>query len=264
MAEEMTSLSRIIRSLKDDQLTKTIEVRSFSFGEELTSDLDVIPELSAQTLLDQQQKMKLKLEAERTHSENELQVMRQQLEEEIQAARTAWLQEKEVLEQQAYEEGFAKGFEEGNQKIYADMQSKITEANDTVHQAVINGAEYLRSQEQVILDLAIQSANRIIGRSITEDANVFVDIVKRALIEARDAEFIKVYTSSEYYAFVTAKRDELTTLLPPNLLFTIFIDDKLQQAESYIESNHGRMIISVDSQLNELKKSLVEIMESVD
>lgn len=260
----MTLLSRIIRTNKDDQLTKKIEVRSFSFNEELTSESEVIPDFSVQALLDEQHRMKQQLADERANSENELTKKRQQLEVELQAARASWLEEKEILQQQAYEEGFAKGYEAGNEKIHAEMQEKITQVNDTINDAIVNGEAYVQSQEQVILALAIESANRIIGRSIAEDETVFVDIVKRALIEARDAEFIKVYTSSEYYTFITSKRDELTTLLPPNLLFTIFIDEKLRHAECYLESNHGRMVISIDSQLNELKKSLVEIMESVD
>ena len=34
--------------------------------------------------------------------------------------------------------------------------------------------------------------------------------------------------------------------------------------ECYIETNHGRIVVSIDEQLNELREKLVEIMESGD
>lgn len=247
----------------DDQLTKTIEVRSFSFGTEL-GETEELPTLSAQAILDEQAKVRKQLQLERAQVNEELQQQREQLELEIQAAREAWLKEKEIIQQQAYEAGFAQGYEEGNLKIQSDLHVKIAEVNENVAHGISNGEAYLQSQEQVILELAIESANRIVGRQVSSDPEVFIDIIKRALVEARDAEFIKIYVTSEYYAFITSKREELMTLLPPNLLFTIFIDEKLHGTESYLESNHGRMIISIDSQLKELKKSLLEIMESVD
>lgn len=261
--EEMTSLSRIIRTSMDDQLTKTIEVRSFSFETEL-GETKELPTLSAQAILDEQAKVRKQLQLERAQANEEIQQQRERLELELQATREAWLKEKEIMQQQAYDAGFAQGYEEGNLKIQSDLKVKITEVNENVAHAISNGEAYLQSQEQIILELAIESANRIVGRQVSSDPEVFIDIIKRALVEARDAEFIKIYVTSEYYAFITSKREELMTLLPPNLLFTIFIDEKLYGTESYLESNHGRMIISIDSQLKELKKSLLEIMESVD
>lgn len=263
VAEEMTLLSRIIRQATDDSNYKMIEVKSFSFSKELDVS-EELPNLSVQAILDEQAKVRSELQNEVQQTRQQLEQQRQQVEMELQAARESWIQEKEALEQQAYEEGFAKGYEDGHAKIHSDLSDKINITNATVQSAIENGNAYLQGQEQVILDLAIESAKRIVGRSITEDPNVFMDIVKRALVEARDAEFIKIYTSNEYYSFVTGKRSELETLLPPNLLFTIFMDEKLQGGESYLESNHGRLVISLDSQLNELKKSMIEILESVD
>ncbi|MBQ0139899.1 MAG: flagellar assembly protein FliH [Kurthia sp.] len=256
-------MSRIIRHSTEQLNTKTIKVKSFSFSDELTSETPA-SSLSVQSLLDEQVKVREGLQQEVQQTRQQLEQQRQELQQEIQAARDSWLQEKEQLIQQAYDEGFTKGYEDGQVKIHEELSQKIAETNETVNSAIKNGQSYLNSQEHVILDLAIESAKRIVGRSLTEDPTAYMDIIKRALVEARDAEFIKVYTSSEYYTEVTNKRNELETLLPPNLLFTVFMDEKLQGSESYLESNHGRMIISMDSQLNELKKSLIEIMESVD
>lgn len=259
----MTSLSRIIRQSNVNDHSKEISIKSFAFQEELTSD-EHGSSMTMQSMLEEHARMRGELQFETQQSQLQLQQKRQQIEEEIQQAKDNWAAEKEQLQHQAYEEGFAKGYEDGHEKITSDLSGKINEINESVQSAVVNADSYLQSQEKIILQLAIESANRIIGKRIEEDSTVYLNIIERALVEARDAEFIKIYTSSDYYTFLTEKRLELEVLLPPNLLFTIFMDEGLNGVECYLESNHGRMVISIDSQLNELKKSLLEIMESVD
>lgn len=259
----MTSLSRIIRSTAEESNIREIKIRNFSFTEELETD-EIERNMSVTSILDEQNRIRQSFEEEVASTRAQMAQEQQALQESLAQQRQDWELEKQQLQQQAYEEGFQKGYVDGEIKIREDLQQKVNEANELVHAAVENGNVYLQEQERIILDLAIESANRIIGRKIEENPDVFLDIVKRALIEVRESEFIKVFTSSTYYSYVTSKRDELETLLPPNLLFTVFVDDQLDETACYIESNHGRMIVTLDEQLNELKKILLAILESED
>lgn len=261
VAEEMTLLSRIIRQSEDNPSVRKIEVKSFSFSQELDED-EVIPTLSIQAVLEEQAKVRQQLDLEKKEAYEQLALDRQRQLEELENARLAWQEEYAELKQKAYEEGFANGHADGERQIAEDLHSVIQKTNETTELAIQNGDQYLQSQEQVILELAIQCANRIIGQSVEEQPEVYVDIVKRALVEARESDFIKIYVAAEQYELLTSKREELETLLPPDLLFTIFIDGSLEKLDGYIESNTGRMMVSVDAQLNELKKTLVAILEN--
>ena len=42
----------------------------------------------------------------------------------------------------------------------------------------------------------------------------------------------------------------------------IFVNEDLEDTECYIETNHGRIVVSIDEQLNELRLKLYEILDS--
>ena len=120
----------------------------------------------------------------------------------------------------------------------------------------------MMEQEQLILDLAIKCAGKIIGYELDGKEEAFVSIIKRGLKEVRELQNIKVYISYEYYPLVSNYRDELAELFPPDVQFLIFVNEDLQDEQCYIETNHGRVIVSVDEQLQELRSKLSEILDS--
>lgn len=267
VVEGMTSLSRIIRSNNAEQEeNKTVEIQirnifSHEFDlENLEEQLE--PHISIEEIFAERdqilQEAKREIEAEREEFE---QYRNEQLNT-IEQLKQLWEEEKLVLEQKAYEQGFQQGYEEGIQKANTDMSEALKQANQTIENSHENARKYIEDQEQVILDLALTTAERIIGTSLENNNEIFVSIVKRGLKEAREMKEIKVYVSPKYYSLVTDNRDELAELFPKNVPFLIFVNDDLNDLESYIETNHGRIVISIDEQLNELRSKLNEILES--
>ncbi|MCM3756715.1 flagellar assembly protein FliH [Sporosarcina aquimarina] len=188
--------------------------------------------------------------------------MRATAHEDIDAMRNAWEAEKAALQQQAYEEAFQVGFEEGTKKSISDMQDTIKRVNETIEIAQKNGQSYLEHQERLILEIAMKSAERILGQSLEEKPELFVSIVKRGLKEAREMRDVKVYVSPEYYKLVSDSREELASIFPPDVPMLLFVNDEFKATECYIETNHGRIVVTVDEQLNEMKERLVELLES--
>ncbi|WP_438317595.1 flagellar assembly protein FliH [Sporosarcina sp. FA9] len=190
--------------------------------------------------------------------------MRNVASEDILSMQKAWAEEKEILEQKAYEDGFQIGHEEGRNKALSDMESSIQTANKTTEQSLNNASQYVASQERVILELAMRSAERILGEVIGEDEERFLSIVRRAIKDSREMKEIKLYISQDYFEFISANRAELAAIFPPDVPFLIFANDDFESTECYIETNHGRIVVSVDEQLNEIRERLIEIMESGD
>ena len=95
--------------------------------------------------------------------------LRQTATEDILSMQAAWQNEKTVLQQQAYDEGFQVGYEEGHNKSLSDMAASISTANETTELSHENARQYLVSQERVILELAMLSAERIIGQTLQDD-----------------------------------------------------------------------------------------------
>jgi len=263
----MTSLSRIIRKTQTKQTDdKDIKIQPFQFFQpHSVNEMEHIeqePHITREEILAERDRLlaeaRQQLDAEKQQAD---QLHQQQLQM-IEESKQQWEEEKLALQQQAYEEGFAQGYEEGVQKANADAQQMLNEANEIMVEAQANAEKYLASQESVILELGMTSAERIVNTVLEREDEAFVSIVKRALKEAREMKEIKIYVSPEYYGVVSKNRDELAEMFPPDVPFLIFVNEDLANAESYIETSHGRIVVSVDTQLNELRLKLREILDS--
>ncbi|WP_192597285.1 flagellar assembly protein FliH [Sporosarcina limicola] len=259
----MTLLSNIFRShdtIFEERKTRKISIRSLS----VSQDMKHPEKLSLDVLLAERDRLYKEANGTIEQEKVNIEQLRQTAMDDISSMQATWENEKMVLQQQAYDEGFQVGYEEGRNKALSDMEISIQQANDATEQSHINADKYLVSQERVILELAMLTAKRIIGHSLKEDEEVYLSIVRRALKEAREMKEIRLYVSSTYFKLVSDNRAELTSIFPPDVPFLIFANDDFESTQCYIETNHGRIVVSIDDQLNELRERLVEIMESGD
>ena len=261
-------MSKIIRGIQAQQIEKhTIQIQLLDmFTPEpivpLENEVEKENHLTIEEVIQERNRLieeaRLQIEGERAQFE----AFQQSQLASIEQLKVVWQEEKLQLEQQAYEDAFSKGFEEGMQKASSQMADSIKVTNEIMDLARINADKYLVEQEQVILDLAIKCAGKIIGYELDVNEEAFVSVIKRALKEVRELQNIKVYISYEHYPLVSNYRDELAELFPPDVQFLIFVNEDLQDEQCYIESNHGRVIVSIDEQLHELRLKLSEILDS--
>ncbi|MFY3793407.1 flagellar assembly protein FliH [Ureibacillus sp. MALMAid1270] len=262
----MTSLSRIIRSVYSKQQEEQpfeIQLRDI-FTEQFDPNEGEQSEPSIEQLFEEKNKQ---LEDERNQllfEREEFERYRIQQLEELNQLKQLWEEEKIVLEKKAYDDGFSQGYEEGIQKANADMSAALQIANETIENSKINARKYIEDQEQVILEIALTAAERIVGTSLERDNDLFISVVKRGLKEAREMKEIKLYVSPTYHGLITKSRDELAELFPTDVPFYIFVNEDMNETDCYIETNHGRIVVSIDEQLHELRLKLGEILDSKD
>lgn len=258
-------MSRIIRSAFtqiSEEPVKEIQIRDMYIPSFYDSDEESETSISMQEVFAERDRLIAAAEAELEQQRFELEQLRQQQFEELELQKEAWEEEKIILQQQAYDEGFAQGFEEGMNKANHEMRNALATANQVIEDAKSNARKYIEDQERVILELALTAAERIIGTSLEREDELFLSIVRRGLKEAREMKEIKIYVSPFYHALITKNRDELAEMFPTDVPFMIFVNEDLHDTESYIETNHGRIVISIDEQLNELRLKLNEILDS--
>jgi len=259
----MILLSNIFRSRNTsvkESSKREIGIRSFGTAEDQSSEKvlslnDVLVERSK--LIDDANK---KIEIEKGILDD----MRQTATDDIKVMRQVWEQEKIELQKQAYEEGFQIGYEEGRNKVTSDMTSAIQQANEATVTSHENALNYQNGQERVILEIAMRSASRIVGETIEHDDEKFLSVVRRAVKETREMKEIKLYVSLDYFDLISKNRAELASIFPPDVPFLIFVNEDFEATECYIETNHGRIVVSIDEQLNILREQLIEILESGD
>ena len=193
--------------------------------------------------------------------DTEIQQRLEQAAADIESMHAAWVSEKEELQQQAYDEGFQVGFDDGRNKAIAEMSEMIESANEITALSYENATQYLINQERVILDIGMHSAERIINKVIEADDEAYLSIVRKGIKEAQESKEIKLFVPTEQFKMITTHRSELASIFPPETPFLIFVNEDFNATDCFIETNHGRIVVSVDEQLNELKEQLVKIME---
>ncbi|MEK3974535.1 MULTISPECIES: flagellar assembly protein FliH [unclassified Psychrobacillus] len=258
----MTLLSRIFRNVQmneNSEKIRPIHIKNLYVEEDTTEESVVHENFSAdrnrmleevnQEIAKKQQELQQELEHSRNIIQNEL---------------NEWNEQKLSYQKSAYDEGFAQGLEEGRLKAMADMQNKLAVANEAMQTAYTNAAAYLQQQEQVILELSIRNAERILGVKLEDEHELFLSIVRRGLKEAREMKEIKIYVSPVYFSLVSENREELASIFPVDVPFMIFVDEEMNDTDCYIETNHGRIVVSIDEQVKELRRKLVDILESME
>lgn len=259
-------MSRIIRSIytqSTDDNVKEIQIRDIFEVPEVEDNETSEIQISLEDVLRERDRIlgeaRATLQAEREAFEQD----KQRFFQEIEQLKLSWEKERPMRIQEAYDDGFGQGYEDGTNKATEAMAASLKTANDIIVQAQENARKYIEGQEQVILELGLTAAERIIASSLERDDGLFVSIVRRGLKEAREMKEIKIYVSPTYYALITANRDELAEMFPTDVPFMIFVDEDLvNDTDCFIETNHGRIVVSIDEQLNELRLKLSEILES--
>lgn len=259
----MTSLSKIFRNVylnETKENSKPIQIRNLYVQEVLNTDEPLTLDVLIQERSKMIEEVNQEIDEKRSKLTKDIEETKQYIENQM----SAWEEEKITYQQQAYDEGFMQGMEEGRLKAQAEMQNSLKLANDALKIAHENAANYLQQQEQVILELAIRTTERIIATKLDENEELFLSIVKRGLKEAREMKEIKLYVSPIYFELVSNNRQELSSIFPVDVPFMIFVDEDMNETDCYIETNHGRIVVSIDEQVQELRRKLVDILDSME
>ncbi len=258
----MILLSRLIKSLPSNQIQvekKVISIRMIDSHKQVGDQEpeEYFKKKEAQIdarLAGARQEAEAILEAAKTEAEKIHQQMKQQMEE-LEHERKAALEE-------ARQQGYAAGMEDGRQSGLEEYKRLIHSAKEVVNSARLDYKMQIESSERTILDLGLKAAGRILGQVLDQDSKQFLSIVKRALKEAREYREIQLHVNPVHYDLLLSHKAELIRVFPKETDLYIYPDEELSQTSCIIESVNGRIEASVDSQLEEIKRRLFELLES--
>ncbi|WLR57692.1 flagellar assembly protein FliH [Mesobacillus subterraneus] len=185
----------------------------------------------------------------------------EQIRQQIQLEQREWDQQKSLLAEESRQQGFEIGYQEGRTQGYEEYRQTIMFAQETVDASKKDYENHIESSEKVILDLGVKIAGKIIGKKLAED-EAFLPLVKRALKNSREYMDIQLHVNPKYFQELLIQKDELIAIFPKDIDFYIYPDDDLEETSCIIESENGRVDASVDSQLEEIKNKLFEMLES--
>lgn len=190
----------------------------------------------------------------------ELQVKQEEIllatKQQVSTLKSNWDSERNQLVAQAKEEGYADGFKHAEQEVEKAYAKKIEEANELTEEAEKEHFKRIEASTNSIIQLSTRIAEKIIHTHIEEKNDAFYSLVKGAIEELREQPEINIYVPAEQYEFMLLQKNELVELMSGKANVSIYIASHQQ---CYISHPLGKIDISIDTQLSQMREKLIEI-----
>jgi flagellar assembly protein FliH len=258
----MILLSRLIKSFPPKLLQEEKKVISIKLLKNHQNTAEHEPE---QNLKRTDEQIEAMLQGARQEAEAIVEAARSEAEknyQHINRQREELEHERQAVFEEARQQGFASGVDEGRQSGFEEYRSLIQSAKEVVYSAKHDYQQHIESSERTILNLGMKAAGRILGQVLDQNSEHFLSIVKRALKEAREYREIQLHVNPVHYDLLLSHKEELIMVFPKETDLYIYPDEELSQTSCIIESANGRIEASVDSQLEQIKRRLFEMLES--
>ncbi|WP_194287272.1 flagellar assembly protein FliH [Gracilibacillus oryzae] len=195
--------------------------------------------------------------------EKEAQDKLEQTRREIAKQKEDWERERAQYVQQAQQEGYQQGFQQGEQDSLNQYQSLIDKANGLIELANQDYYQTLAQMDEQIIQIAMAVAEKVVNITLDENKESFYHLVKKAIEQVKEQPKIKVYVHPDHYQLLLDNKDELQTITYNQADLLIFNDSGLAQGQAFIETPYGKIDASVETQLEEVRNRLFELVEEI-
>ncbi|WP_441005588.1 FliH/SctL family protein [Paenibacillus sp. PsM32] len=179
----------------------------------------------------------------------------------------AWWEERRQQDEHLIEaikvQAFQEGFEEGRERVEAEMQIHMSEvmqeAQTVLGQAYEAKEQIIQEAEPFLVNLSCGIAEKVINKKLEEQQDYVIDLIKRTLARKREQGVITLCISPSQFDFVHAAREELTLSIDSQAELQILPDSTVIDRGCVIRSAFGSVDARIDTQLSEIKKELVRL-----
>ncbi|WP_169331754.1 flagellar assembly protein FliH [Gracilibacillus halophilus] len=203
-------------------------------------------------------------------AKQQLRDVKQQIEEQKKAAneeidqmKQQWEEERQADQEKAQQEGYQQGFEQGKNDSVKQYEAFIQQGRDVVRQANQDYEDIIQKSESSILEIALEVAEKIVYHSLSEDHELYTNMVRRAINQVMNQTSVEIYCVPAHYQKVLDNKEELMHILHQRAELSIYPDEQLQEGQVIIETPYGKIDASVDTQLEEIRYRLAQVVEEM-
>lgn len=256
MAGETISLFKYVKEVPNEK--RIIQLKPVDLFVEKNSE--DIKNTTKEQITEEIKQLELQLDALKTEQSKLLEVTKIEIEKE----KANWKNEKENLINEAKEKGYEDGFLSGKQESLNQYRHLLEEANQIIHKATEDYHATLEKSEETIIELATYISEKILKQKLKEEPAIFISMVKDAIKQIEEQSEIRIFLHPKQYEFVLEQKDELMTMLGNEIKLSILIKDELQENSCILEHPFGRIDASVDTQLEQLRQILQDIVQETN
>ena len=168
-------------------------------------------------------------------------------------------QDRERIEQEAYQRGFAEGKSVGQQQAKAELQPVLDRLGKSLATLSSLRSRIRSEAESDLLKLAISIARRVLHRELTLEPESIEGLIRVALekLQSRDLCRIRVHPDQE-----SAIRHALERFSNSQKV-ELVADSSMQCGDVIFETAHGNLDASIESQLREIERGFADRLRRV-
>lgn len=162
----------------------------------------------------------------------------------------------------AKEDGYKKGLEKGYTEGKKISDKLIEEANEIKKNYLKEREAVLSNIEKDIIYLVISLCEKIINQKLENDKEAIVSIILKGINSLNIKENLIIKVSKEDYDIVEMSKQRILAMA--NLVedIEVRVDSTLSKGSCIIEGLKGNVDVSVDLQIEEMKKLLTTLLNS--
>ena len=143
--------------------------------------------------------------------------------------------------------GYDTGYQEG-----------LAQTTELLMKARLEQEQFLKSGNRDLMDLAFKIAEKIIGKQLELDPDTIISIVKQAMQTVRQTKQLTIRVHPDDAKRLKANEEELQEALGRQRILDVVEDKKVQPGGCIIESEIGTVEAQLTTQLERLKKILLQ------
>jgi len=178
-------------------------------------------------------------------------------EEIIEQAKRRGAEISEEMGNQAYLEGFNKGFEEAKSEYIGQNQPQADQLADMIERISEYEKEQIEQNQRQIVDMVMGISQKIINREVSTDPKVVVDMLYETIDDNKREEFIKITLSSDLMPVqAKAKKEIRELLMGMGAKIDVYTDDDMPPGGCVVETPKGFIDIGISTQLDNISEVL--------
>jgi flagellar assembly protein FliH len=161
--------------------------------------------------------------------------------------------ERERIEREAYQRGFAEGKTVGKEQGAVEARPLIERLTKSLTELGTLRTRMRREGEKDLVKLSIAIARRVLHRELTLDPESIEGLIKVALEKLESRELSRVRVHPDQAAAIRALLERQSSAR-----IEVIPDTTLNKGDVMFETTHGTLDASMDAQLREIERGLVD------
>jgi flagellar assembly protein FliH len=175
------------------------------------------------------------------------------------AAPIAPLFDRDASEREAFQQGYAQGERAGGEAAAARSDAVLRRLAQTIDEVSALRQALIHKTERQVVHLALAIAKRVIHREVSLDRELLTAMARVALDRLGTGATATIRLHPDDYAAMAGARG-----LQTSGVVQVVADPSVRRGGCHIQSDFGLVDLDVDSQIQELAKTLFGADDSVD